>query len=237
MSHELTELVPGAIWTRDYPIRYSGTRFNARMTIVRLTDGRLWIHSPCAIDEQTRAAIAGLGPVAFIVAPGTYHYFHIPSCQQAFPGAMTFVCPGLERKRPDLRFDRILGERAEPEWQAELDQIPVLGTRFIQEVAFLHRPTRTLILVDLIENFRDETPGTNLMLRLWFKHVFRMWDNPKPAPEYRMGWGNRKAVGQTLTRILDWDFQRIILAHGEVITHEARALARQAWRRPLAAAR
>ena len=103
----------------------------------------------------------------------------------------------------------------------------------MREVAIFHRASRTLILVDLIENFTDATPNTGGALRFWFKYVFRMWDNPGPAPEYRMGWSNRKAAATSLRRILAWDFQRIVLSHGDLIDRNAREVATTAWSRIL----
>ena len=99
------------------------------------------------------------------------------------------------------------------------------GTRIMREVAMFHRASRTLILVDLIENFTDATPHTGGALKFWFKYVLRMWNNPRPAPEYRMGWSDRKAAAKSLRRILAWDFQQIVLSHGDLIDRNARAVA------------
>ena len=91
-----------------------------------------------------------------------------------------------------------------------------------------HRGSRTLILVDLIENFSDATPHTG-MLKFWFKYVLAMWDNPRPAPEYRLGWSDRHAAAQSLRRIMAWDFQRIVLSHGDLIERDAKQVASEAW--------
>jgi hypothetical protein len=230
----LTEYVPNQIWLKEYPIRFKGTRFNSRMTVIRLPDSRLILHSPCPMDTETKASLEALGPVAFIVAPGNFHHLHIESAQAAFPQAETFICPGLERKRPELKFDWILGDRVDPRWQGTIAQRLVRGTRIIWEVAFLHIPSRTLILVDLIENFTDQTPGVNWLLRFWFKAIFRMWNRPKAAPEYQLGWGGRKVAGKSLEGILEWDFSRVVLAHGDLIEHDAKAILREAWKTPLA---
>jgi hypothetical protein len=230
----LTEYVPGQIWLKEYPIRYMGTRFNSRMTVIRLPDNRLIVHSPCAIDTETKANLNALGQVAFIVAPGNFHYLHIESAQAAFPQAETFICPGLERKRPDLKFDWILGDRPDPRWQGTIEQRLVRGTRIIREVAFLHVPSRVLILVDVLENFTDQTPEVNWQLKFWFKPIFRMWNRPKAAPEYQVGWGDRKAAGRSLEEILAWDFSRVVLAHGDLIESDAKAILREAWKTPLA---
>ncbi len=223
------ELFAPNIWLKEYPVRYSGCRFPGRMTVVKLSDDRLLIHSPCTIDSETRTEIEQIGNVGFIIAPGTYHHLHVPSCQVAFPTAKTYICPGIEKKRPDLVFNGVLGDTAEPDWASDLEQVVVRGCRFIWEVAFFHRQSRTLILVDLIENIGDATPGTNWVLRFFWKYVFRMWNVPKPAPEYQFGWKDQSAACESLARILTWPFEKVIMAHGEPIVENARNTVEIAW--------
>ncbi|MBR9652572.1 hypothetical protein [Thalassovita aquimarina] len=55
----------------------------------------------------------------------------------------------------------------------------------------------------------------------------------KRQPDYQLGWNDRKAAKASLQRILDWDFERIIIAHGDNIDSNAKAVARRAWKRPL----
>jgi len=187
----LTEFVPDQIWIREYPIRFAGVKVNARMTIVRLASGGLFVHSPCEFDRALTEEVTSLGRVEAIVAPGNFHYLFVASCQNVFPNARTFICPGVEKKLPELRYE-------------------------------------TLLVVDAIENVHDETPGTSLSLRVWFE-IFRMWNRAKPAPEYQLGWKDKAAARACLERVLDWDFERIVLSHGELVTEDAKAVARQAW--------
>jgi len=231
---DLVEHTPGAIWIADYPVHYAGIDLTARMTIIRLKDGRLLLHSPCEINGALKEKIEALGTPAFIVAPGSYHYFHVPSAQAAFPDAETWICPGVERKRPEMEFDWILSDHAPDAWAGEIEQVLVRGTRLIWEVAFFHKASKTLILVDLIENIGDATPNTDWQLKFWWKAVFHMWNKPRPAPEYQIGWKDKAAARTSLTRILEWDFIRIIIAHGENIENDAKQTARQAWATPLA---
>ena len=90
----LVEFIPGQVWLKEYPVHYAGCDFNSRMAVVRVSDTDLLLHSPCDIDSATKGAISSLGRVAYIVAPGSYHYFHVPSAQTAFPNAETYICPG-----------------------------------------------------------------------------------------------------------------------------------------------
>lgn len=226
---DIQEYVPGAIWLLPYPVSLAGARFEARMTIVRLCDGSLLVHSPGPVDASVRNWMLGIGHVAVIVAPGNFHHLHVAACQRAFPQAQTWICPGVERKQRGLRFDGVLGERLPAPMQAGFEQVLVRG-RVMSEVALLHRPTRTLLLVDLVERFGDDTPNANGMLRVSMK-LFGMWNRAAIAPEYRIGgWKDRATARAVLERILAWDFDRVVIAHGDPIEHDPKAVLRRAWR-------
>ena len=225
----LTCYVADYIWLRPYPVRLAGTRFEARMTVIRLASGELMLHSPCDITPAIAGELSAIGRVAHIVAPGNFHHLYTASAQAAFPEAKTWICPGVERRDPSLRYDGVLGDVPPAAWAGEIDQALVQGTRIMREVAMYHHAGHTLILVDLIENFTDKTPATGGALKFLFKYLFRMWNNPRPAPEYQMGWSDRAAAAESLRRILAWDFERIILSHGDLISHDAREIAAAAW--------
>ena len=235
LESPLVPFVPGDVWLKRYPVRFAAMDISARLTLLRLRDGSLVAHSPCPIDAALRAEVEAVGPLKHIVAPGTYHYFHVAEWQGAFPEATTWICPGVERKLPGLHFDWLLGDRSPEVWEGQIDQVLVRGTRFIAEVAFFHRASQTLVLTDLVENIGDGSPGgSDWLLRFWWKAVFRMWNRPKPAPEYQMGWSDKAAARASLERILAWNIERVVLAHGDCIEADAKARLREAWATPLA---
>ena len=204
------------------------------MTIVRFDNGDLLIHDPCEISDLVKRDIDAIGEVRYIVAPGSYHHLFVTDFQQKYPQAETFLCPGLERKRPDIKFDWILGNRPDHRWGNVFDQVVVQGTKYMWEVAFFHKPSKTLILVDLLENIGDDfRHPTSLLLRFWWKVVYRMWNNPKAAPEYQMGWGKKDIVKKGLNRILSWKPERVILAHGELVESNTQSVLTTAWQKVL----
>ncbi|ARE38616.1 Methanol oxidation protein [Rhodovulum sp. P5] len=228
MEHPFTEVVPGVIWVSPYPVRYAGTRFEARMTAIRLPDGRVVLHSPGPLGHTHLARLAEIGPVEFLIAPGTYHHLHMAEAQAAFLQAETHICPGIARKRPDLRFDAMLSDTAPAAWAGVMDQVVLRGSRWMWEVVFLHRASRTLIVTDLIELFTDATPRIDWKLKAWWR-LFGMWNKPHPAPEYRFGWRDRTAARESLARILAWDFDRIILSHGDLVDRGGKSVAAAAF--------
>ena len=58
-----------------------------------------------------------------------------------------------------------------------------------------------------------------------------MWNRPSPAPEYRFTWRDKARMREGLERILTWDFERMVLSHGDVIARDGRQIVAQAWRR------
>lgn len=230
MSYSLEKYLPETIYIVEYPIRYGGINLFSRMTLVRLQDGKLWVHSPCQLNAELKCDIDKLGEVAYIIAPGTFHHLFVSEFQNHYSDAETFICPGLEKKRQDLHFDWILGNRPDPRWNSEFEQVAIQGARIISEVAFVHKGSKTLILVDLLENIGDNyTHDAGLLLKFWWKAVFHMWNNPKAAPEYQIGWGRKEIVKKGMEKILSWDFDRIIIAHGNIIESNAKAVLTKAW--------
>ena len=86
----------------------------------------------------------------------------------------------------------------------------------------------------MLENIGDDYQHpASLLLRFWWKAVYKMWNNPKAAPEYQMGWGKKEIVKKGLDKILSWPSERIILAHGELIEGNVSDVLRRAWCRVL----
>jgi hypothetical protein len=103
-----------------------------------------------------------------------------------------------------------------------------MGNPLAQEIAFFHKPSRTVILDDLIQNTPPEPgrPLQNLLLR-----IEGVSSGAGAVPlEIRLTFTNRSAARRSLAKLLSWDFDRLILAHGACIERDARQFIQQAFR-------
>src|SRR5262245_26766719 len=183
------------------------------MTVVRLAGDRLLLHSPVSLDAGLRAQLDALGRVSFAVAPNRVHHLYAGEVAKLYPEARLWVGPGLERKRPDLAFEAVLDDEAPAEWRAEVAQVFFRGRPYENEVVFFHRASRTLVLCDLAFNFG---PGTSTPTRLLMK-LLRSYGRFGPSTLDPLLIRDRRAARESLERILAWDFDRIIVAHGDVL--------------------
>jgi hypothetical protein len=207
------------IWIVDGPeIRFGPPGFRlahpTRMTVVRLPGGGLWLHSPTAPAEPLLRSLGKIGPVRFLIAPNTLHYRWIADWKARFPEAGAWGPAGLQRSaRRALPPLHPLGDAPAVEWASTLDQFLVRGN-VLTEAVFLHRPTRTLILTDLIENFessRVRSPSLRRLLR-WARVADQ--DGRRPLDMGLAFLLRAKTLRAAVERMIEWNPERVILAHG-----------------------
>ena len=224
MSRPLRELAPD-LWVAERSQRFYGLEVGTRMTVLRLADGSLLLHSPVSLDAALRRELDARGPVRFAVAPNRVHHLHAGEVASVYPEARLWIAPGLERKRPDLVFEGVLGDEAPAPWRGQVDQVFFRGRPYENEVVFHHRASRTLILCDLAFHFRAGThPVTRLLMQL-----IRSYDRFGPSRLDPLLIRDRKQARQSLERILAWDFDRIVVAHGDVLEHGGRQALREGY--------
>jgi hypothetical protein len=201
------------LWVTDRAQSFYGLPVGARMSVIRLTGGRLLLHSPVAIDRGLRSELEGLGRVCFAVAPNRLHHLYAGEVARTFPGARLWVAPGVPKKRPDLVFEAVLTDDAPEEWRGEVDQVFFRGRPYENEVTFFHRATRTLLLCDLAFNFGPSAAAPTR----WLMKLIRSYGRLGPSKLDPLLIRDRKAARESLERILAWDFDRVIVSHGDVL--------------------
>src|SRR5476651_545110 len=102
--------VAGGLWELDAPLTVLGMAIGHRMTVARLADGTLWIHSPVAYSRERGAELAPLGTVAHIVAPNCVHDIYLGGWFAAYPQVRFHGAKGFAHFRPDLKFTDTLGD-------------------------------------------------------------------------------------------------------------------------------
>ncbi len=212
------------IWSQPAPQSFYGLHLGTRMTVVQLGDGQLLIHSPIAMTPDLRAEVDALGPVRHIVAPNVYHHLYAGEWKAEYPDALLHGARGLAKRRKDLVIDRELGAETLPDWREHLDTALLSGT-MLNETVFLHRPSRSLIVADLIENFETSPHWpTRTYLKLGGIH-----GKPGLSRPLRIVFRDKKRARRALDRILSWDFDRIVLAHGEILESGGSEILREAY--------
>ena len=214
------------IWIAEGPsVSFFGFPYPTRMTLVRLSDGGLWLCSPIELSDALADAVAALGPVQHLVSPNKIHHLFLGQWARAWPDAKLWASPGLARRRRDLSFDGELGDAAEPAWENDIDQVIFRGSFFMEEVVFFHRTSRSAIITDLVQKF---DPATQ---RGWRGLLMRLDGLVGPEGstprEWRLTFWNRRAAREALRKALGWNPQRLIIAHGQWVRENGReALAR-----------
>jgi len=221
------EPVAPDVWTARRPLRMLGVQLGTRMTVVRLGDGALFVHSPVRLDAPLRAAVDALGTVRFVVAPSRYHHMFAGDWVAAYPGATLHGAPGLPDKRPDLPFAGVLGGDAGGlPWADAFEHRLVEGVPLFNEVVFLHRASSTLITSDLALNIGPDSPWlTRTIFRAMWHYDRLGWSRPERWLYVR----DRAAMRRSFTAILDWAPERMVLAHGRPVDHSAAARLRAAY--------
>ncbi|WP_288142920.1 DUF4336 domain-containing protein [Mesorhizobium sp.] len=125
------------------------------MTVVRLSNGDLFLHSPIKFDKRLANELQALGTPRHLVSPNQFHYAHIGEWAKTFPEAITWASPRVRQRararRTAIEFARDLGPTPPEEWGREIDQTLFPGGYF-KEYIFFHRDSKALILTDTIIN-------------------------------------------------------------------------------------
>lgn len=205
------------LWVADTPHRFMGLHVGSRMTVIRLASGGLVLHSPIPLSDTLIEEIKALGPVRHILCPNLFHHMYAAEAKGSFPLAKLHGPAKLHRKRRDLVFDGVLSDTPHPDWETELLPLTISGS-LLNETLFYHPASRTLISCDLVENFHrcDHT------FTRWYLKLGGIFGKAGWHPLLRPVYLNRRRARESVETLLQWPFERVIVAHGDVITEDAR---------------
>jgi hypothetical protein len=208
------------LWIVDGPVIRFGMPwpkipFPTRMTVIRRADGDLFIHSPTALTPALKAEIEDAGRPRWIIGPNRIHYWWIPDWKTAFPDASVYLAPRIKEQaagRITFGCFALDGDSGYP-WDKDIATLPVTGS-YMTEVEFFHRASRTLILTDFIENF--ELRKLDSLVMRWLTRLGGAQDPDGQMPrDMRLTFAKQKPqLRAAIEKMIAWDPERIILAHG-----------------------
>jgi hypothetical protein len=206
------------LFIAEQPIRFLGLKMDTRMTVIRLGD-EILVHSPIDLNPED---LTHLGTPRWVLAPNKLHHLFIQSWLQS--GIEGWAAPGLPEKRNDLKFQDIVENGAQP-FGPDIETLTVTSFPFSNEVVLFHKPSKTLILTDLLFNFPKDTP------LLTKAAMFCACAYPGPrASILEQIMMKRSIARKEIAAILDWDFKRIVLSHGQIIEQNAKQAFAGAYR-------
>lgn len=205
------------LWVLGYPLKIMGTSHGRTVTVIRLSTGKLVIHSMAPFTADDLSAIRRVGEPGWLVEAMLLHDTFAKEGREHFP-ELPFLGPS--------GFSEVVGFKTmpllptPPEWDQELKVIRLKGAPKLEEHAFLHVPSRTLIIADLVFNFRaDEGPWNHFFHR----HVAGLRRYPGMSRIFRWCIKDKSAFRESIAEVMAWDFDRIIPGHGTVIEAEGKA--------------
>ncbi len=213
------------IWVAEQPLRFLGLQVGTRMTVILGSDNSLLLISPIKIDNHLKQQIDSLGTVKYIIAPNLFHHLYLEHCQKLYPQAELIAPLGIKIKQPNVNVSKTF-ERDKIDFNGELDYLPFKGFQAfippkivtVNEIVFFHSHSQTLILTDSAFNFDRNFPlATQLAAR-----ILRCYQSLQPSLLEKIAIKDRELINKSISQLLSWDFQQIIMAHGNIVEKNAK---------------
>ena len=182
-----------------------------KMTLIRLSTGVVLI-SPLPKIKKFKSEIDQFGTVTDIVAPNLYHNLGIKYAQEEFPQARMWGVEGYRQKMPEINWYGIITPDS---WihQEELTVVPVKGMPKMNEASFIHRSSKTLIVTDLCFN---HIQGKGVGYWIIFK-LFGTYKKFAVSKLFLSLVKDKVQFTQSIKKLMEMDFENIIIPHGENI--------------------
>lgn len=199
-----------------YPLNPGGMKMGRNVSVMRLSTGKLIIHSTARFAPSDLEALRDWGEPSWMVEATNFHDTLARAGVAAFPDLPYLTPSGFPLAR---KLNAVSLESIPSEWEGEVDVIRVEGMPKINEHVFFHRDSKTLIVADLIFHIPDSAG--------WFTHAFLgvisgIRQHPGSSRMFRFMVKDRAAFEVSLKNILDLDFERIVVGHGEPIETNAK---------------
>jgi hypothetical protein len=222
LRHGAIERLEDDLWRVVGSLPHMGLR--RVMTLVRLRDRRVVIHSAIALDEASMAEIERWGTPSVLIVPGVYHRLDAPAYVARYPD-LQVVCPRGARTKvaQKVRVDR---DYESYEGSDRLDLVHLDGVGEAEGVAMIRTDRgTTLVFNDALFNM----PHGRGLAGLVFRYVTDSTGGPRVTRLFRvLAVRDRRALADHLRRFADTpDLVRVIVSHHAMIDERPAAVLRE----------
>lgn len=187
------------------------------MTLVRLGDGSVVIHSAVALDDGAMAEIEAWGKPAVLLVPNAYHRLDAPAYLSRYPDLKVY-CPRGSRAKVE-EVIRVDGDCDDFVGDASITLEHLDGVRKVEGVMAVRSDSgSTLVFNDAVFNM----PHGRGVPGFIFHHITGSTGGPRVTRLYRMmAVKDKAALRAHLERLAETpDLKRIVVSHHIAITDE-----------------
>lgn len=218
-----------SIWVNEVPFKMIGINFGNRMTCIQLPDNNFWLHSPTRFDSEIHQKIMDLGNIKFLVTPSIMHNLFVMDWKKQNDNYQVLAPSKAKKVQADIALDHSTTEQLNELFKDEITCIPIHGMPMLQEYAFIHHASKTLILTDLAFNFGNQDSGWSK----FFLKVYGAYNKFGPTITIRALIKDKLAFSESLQNINSQDFDRIIVSHGNVVESDGKNIFNNAFKQYL----
>lgn len=223
----LEEFGPSLYVAEGPTVQFMTIPYPTRMVVARLANGGTWIWSPIRLTPELERAVEAVGPVRHIVSPNKIHHLFLQEWSERWPEAELHAPPGLAERKPEIHFQAELADTAaSAPWAGEIEQVIFRGSFVMEEVVFFHRRSRTAIVGDLIQ--RHEPAGMRGLKGLIMRLDGMVGERGSAPREWRASFLRRRMAREARERLLSWEPERLVIAHGRCAAEAATPLLNRA---------
>ena len=158
-------------------------------------------------------------------------YLFLSEWNDAFPDAKLWGPLKTIAKCPNFHFSGVLGDDPPADWKGQIDQFHFTNSRFVDELIFFHRASRTAIITDLSQTFSEVFLKEHWPWWMrWVAHLSKMTEGVGYPPiDYRISFRHRETARPKIRALIAEQPEHVLLAHGEVVRTGGEAFLRRAF--------
>jgi len=230
-------------------LRFGKIKMGIRATAIKLSSGNLAIFSPVPWTSDVEGTLKSLGGnVNFLIAPDYEHHMSLGPWKAKFPNAVVIAVEGLREKRAkqgneDIIIDVTFGKDNKrqvklPEELAADIEVEYFDAHANKEIVVLHREDKTLITADLMFNLppneqfsKAEVDATSGFWQRFAALAASINGNGQQRFLWHVLAKDKASFSESAKMVNTWSFNKIIVAHGDVIETGGKELYEQlfAW--------